>query len=172
MSASRKRSARLTLAMERARRASPTLSDAERKIVDQANAEARHGRTLDGTLVQLPAEPGKTSFSVEFEGASLNWNLSLDEIREAVSMAEGVLASAPAAERRVLARETVAVALAASEHVRKGKAPAIAFLTVWLMADRPDLREFLYAGRLRHAGYVISRLPGDQGLNFRFIGGG
>ena len=159
-----------TRAMRRALRRSGPLTAAEKRKLEAVDAAGREGIVLDEDVVGLVAEPGRVSFSVELEEASLNWNMAWDEIERSIVEADTALAKIESigGRRRALARDTVIKTLDDNEHMDQHAATVVARMVVWLVftGDNGDL---LREARVTHAGYVITREPG--GANFRLIAG-
>jgi hypothetical protein len=142
----------------------------DRRILDFVKSESLAGRSVDGELVELPPEDGAIAFSLEWDGATLDLNVSWEQIDDMIRSVQPVIDANRKSgdDGRAFAREAILQCVAANQHLRPEGASAVASLAAWLAFTGPQgprLRQL----DIKHFGYVISGPDGNR--NFRLIAG-
>lgn len=140
--------------------------DAAAEIIEEAR---QRGLTVDGHLVSAPVKPGQVAFSIQFDDAGLNWQLTWSQIDHMVELADRYLRPEAPAARRGLARQLVLTAIRENRHLDLKVANIVALMAIWLMF-RGDSGDKLRLLRVRHAGYIITE-KGPEDYNFRLVAG-
>lgn len=134
-------------------------------------AASRGGaRVLDDNAMPLPAEPGKVPWTVQLGDATLNFNASIEEMRDLAAHAGAVLRATVSADKhRSAARHLIVEALATGAQFDAAVGQLVASMAVWLALTGPQGPQ-VASGGLAYCAYVIekSRQPGTD-MNFRFL---
>lgn len=170
----RNRSASPSMTNRAMRRA---LTRADRAANDNARERflhvSRNGTVVpDDNRTPLPYEPGKVCWSVEFFGASLNFNMSIPEMRDAAEAVDlAMIDIRDEAQRRACARHKIIDIFMADAHLHPDGGRIVAYMAVWLAMRGPQ--EFMITGGAAdYCTYVI--LPSDDPnapFTFRFLAG-
>ncbi len=158
-----------TRAMRRAR-ADRAANDNTRQHFLRA---ARNGSVVpDDDSTPLPYEPGKICWSVEYFDASLNFNMSVSEMRDMAAAVDlAMIDIRDEARRRAYACDKIVDIFMADAHLRPDGGHIVACMAVWLAMRGPQAF-MITGGAADFCTYVI--LPtGDPATpyTFRFMGG-
>lgn len=156
-----------------ARRAEEKMSkERAERLLRFIQTEAKHKRTVDATTVAHPAEAGKICCSVEFQGAELNWNHSPDEITHSAELIVNQINTETTnpEEQRSFVRETILRTMRANQHLKYNKGIVVACCVAWMLKNSPQVWPHIESGRIKFAGYQISKKSKDD-YNFRLFAG-